>query len=223
METPIYISNGNITRKQKEILNLITQYRYMNLSQIKRKLWGEDNRKAQIQLSKHFSQRVINSFKEKGIIKEKDGIFRTNARGEGSPHQIAIVDCLFQLEFEAKKKGYGFFFTYDWINESLRPDATLIFVDINRYLLCYAEVHLETEPEVTLNEKLEKYSQITLEQFKELWQSYAEKFSLQFPKNYGFKVIIISPKKRRDFSSKRFVSITFDEEDKGKKIFGGNE
>ena len=217
-ETPKNICNGNITRKQEEILNLITQYRYMNLSQIKRKLWGQDDRKAQIQLSKHFNQKVIDSLKAQGILKEKNGILRTNARGEGSPHQISIVDCLLLLESEAKKQSFGFQFTYDWIDENLRPDAAVIFTDTNRYLLCYLEVHLETEPETTLSEKLEKYSRINVDQFKELWKRYADNFSLRFPRNYGFRVIVFSHKKRV-FSSKRFVSIVFGEESIGEKIF----
>ena len=218
METLQNICNGNITRKQEEILNLITEYRYMTLSQIKRKLWGQDHRKAQIQLSKHFNQRVIDTLKVQGILKEKNGIFRTEARGEGSPHQTAIVDCLLLLEFEAKKQSFGFLFTYDWIDENLRPDATVIFTDTNRLLLCYLEVHMETEPETTLSEKLEKYSRINLDQSKELWKRYADNFSLWFPKNYGFRVIVFSHKKRF-FSSKRFVSIAFGEESKGGKIF----
>ncbi len=218
METPNNICNGNLSRKQEEILNLITQYRYMTLPQIKRKVWGQDDRKAQIQLSKHFSQKVIDSLKAQGTLKEKDGTFRTNARGEGSSHQTAIVDCLLLLESEAKKQSFGFLFTYDWIDENLRPDATVIFSDTNRRLLCYLEVHLETEPETTLSEKLEKYSRINLDQLRELWKLYADNFSLWFPKNYGFRVIVFSHKKRV-FSSKRFVSIVFGEESIGEKIF----
>jgi hypothetical protein len=191
----------------------------MTLSQIKKKLWGQDDRKAQIQLSKHFSQKVIDTFKTQEIIKEKDGVFRTDARGEGTQHQVTIVDCLVLLESEAKNRGFGFLFSYDWIDNDLRPDATVIFTDSYRYLLCFLEVHLETETEIILSEKVEKYSRIDLDQFKKLWNNYAEKFSLRFPNNFGFKVIVFSHKKRI-FLSERFVSIVFDEKVVGETIFG---
>lgn len=71
METLRDICKSNISRKQKEILELIDTYRYMTPSQIRRKIWGQDNRNSQIQYSKHFSQMKVENLKKERSLKRE--------------------------------------------------------------------------------------------------------------------------------------------------------
>jgi len=214
-ETKNYISNGgcgNLTNKQQEILKILDNYRYMTRSQICQKIWGADNRKSRIQFSKHFSKSKITLLKRAGRLKESEGVYSTFARGRGAPHQIAIVDVLLDLEAEAQKLRFGFFFAYDPVSESLKPDATVIFIDHNKILLCYIEVHLESQEESVLHEKLDKYRELARgERFKEKWARYASRFNFPIPNGYGFKVLIFSKKKRK-FHHPRFISVELGQE-----------
>lgn len=209
-ETESYISNGgcgNLTNKQKEILKILDKYRYMTRSQICRKIWGADNRKSRVQFSKHFSQSKVMLLKRAGRLKESEGVYSTFARGRGAPHQIAIVDVLLDLEAEARKLRFGFFFAYDPVSESLKPDATVIFTHHNKILLCYIEIHLETQEESVLYEKIDKYKELARgDRFKERWTHYASRFYLPTPNGYGFRVLIFS-KKKRNFPYPRFMSV----------------
>lgn len=212
METLRDICKSNISRKQKEILELIDTYRYMTPSQIRRKIWGQDNRNSQIQYSKHFSQMKVENLKKKGLLKENNEVFSTNARGAGSLHQQIIVDTLLNLEAKANILGFGFTFTYDPVYEKLRPDATVLFTDQNRCLLCYIEVHLESQNEEILYEKFDNYSELARgNKFENRWTKYAACFHLHIPKEYAFKVFVFS-KKKRVFPHPRLVSIVLGQE-----------
>lgn len=218
-ETDDYISTGgygNITDKQKQILKILDEYHYMTRSQICRKIWGGDSRKSRIQFSKHFSKSKITLFLREGRLKVHDGVYSTFARGRGAPHQIATVDVLLDLEAKARELRFGFFFAYDPVSEKLRPDATVVFTDHNKCLLCFIEVHLETQDESILHEKVDKYRELARgERFKETWSQCASRFNLTTPNGYGFKVLIVS-KKERKFPHPRFVSLTL-----GQEIPGG--
>lgn len=203
---------GNITDKQKQILKILDEYHYMTRTQICRKVWGQDNRKARVQFSKHFSNTKIEHLKTEGRLREYNGVYSTLARGNGAPHQVAIVDVLLDLEAKAHELGLGVSFVYDPVHEKLRPDATVLFTDHDRCLLCYIEVHLESQDEKVLHEKFENYSELARgNRFGSRWTKYAACFHLPTPKEFGFKVLIFS-KKKRVFPHPRFVSIVLGQE-----------